>query len=67
VLDLDPSQNYSGTVFVVTSDGSGGVDVTNVANPFVISVTSGHPLTITSAPPAAPPSIPASSAAARWC
>ena len=47
VLDLDPSQNYSGTVFVLTSDGSGGVDVTNILNPISVTVSSGT-LTVSS-------------------
>jgi len=44
MLTLDPSKNYSGTQFVLTPDGSGGVDVT--IN--VISVTSGQTLTVSS-------------------
>jgi autotransporter passenger strand-loop-strand repeat protein len=47
VLDLNPSQNYSGTKFVLTSDGSGGTEVTNVSNPISITVSSGT-LTVSS-------------------
>jgi autotransporter passenger strand-loop-strand repeat protein len=47
VLDLNPSQNYSGTKFVLTSDGSGGTEVTNISNPISITVTSGN-LTVSS-------------------
>jgi autotransporter passenger strand-loop-strand repeat protein len=45
VLNLDPAQNFSGTQFVLTSDGSGGTDVT-VHN--LVSVTSGTISTIPS-------------------
>ena len=41
VLNLDPSQNYSGTEFVLTSDGSGGTEVSNIFNPFSVTVSSG--------------------------
>jgi fibronectin-binding autotransporter adhesin len=45
LLQLDPSQNYTGAQFVLTSDGNGGVDVT-VVNP--VSVASGQTLTVSS-------------------
>jgi autotransporter passenger strand-loop-strand repeat protein len=41
VLNLNPSQNYSGTEFVLTSDGSGGTEVSNILNPFSVTVSSG--------------------------
>jgi autotransporter passenger strand-loop-strand repeat protein len=43
LLQLDPSQNYTGAQFVLTSDGNGGVNVT-IVNP--VSVTSGQTLTV---------------------
>jgi autotransporter passenger strand-loop-strand repeat protein len=45
VLNLDPSQNLSGTQFVLSSDGVSGTDIT-LAN--IVSVTSGQTLTISS-------------------
>jgi hypothetical protein len=44
LLRLDPSKNYTGTQFVLTSDGGGGTDVT--IN--VVSVTSGQTLIVSS-------------------
>ena len=45
MLHLDPSQNYSGTQFVLTSDANSGSDVTLSVGVFV---SSGHPLIVTS-------------------
>ena len=44
--NLNPSQNYSGAQFVLTSDGSGGTDVT--ARPISVTVSSGQTLTVSS-------------------
>jgi autotransporter passenger strand-loop-strand repeat protein len=45
VLNFNPSQNFSGTQFVLSSDGISGTDIT-VAN--VVSVPNGWTLTISS-------------------
>jgi autotransporter passenger strand-loop-strand repeat protein len=45
-LQLDPSQNFSGVQFVLTSDGTSGTDVTFV--PFSGTVSSGATLTVSS-------------------
>jgi autotransporter passenger strand-loop-strand repeat protein len=45
VFNLDPSKNYSGTRFVLSSDGISGTDIT-LTN--LVSVTSGQTLTISS-------------------
>jgi hypothetical protein len=42
VLNLDPGRNYAGTKFVLTSDGSGGVDVANIPDPISVTVSSGN-------------------------
>jgi autotransporter passenger strand-loop-strand repeat protein len=47
VLDLNPSQNYSVTKFALTSDGSGGTEITNVLDPISVTVSSGT-LTVSS-------------------
>jgi autotransporter passenger strand-loop-strand repeat protein len=47
VLHLDPSQSYSGTQFVLSTDGNNGTEVA-VTNPILVTVSSGHALTVSS-------------------